>query len=462
MLRRGVGLVVLLVLSACARTAPVHTGPPPVARPSGTFLSLSDIHFDPFPDPTLVPRLAQADAGQWQEIFASAPPAPVSPYGQDANDPLLTSALAAARRFAPHPDFILISGDFLAHDFQKKLDAAAPGQGDDGYRRFVQKTLEYVSARLSEAFPGSLIFPALGNNDSFCGDYKIEPSGAFLAMLQKVWRPLLGDHQGSFDQTFPVSGAYSVPHPTIPKHRLIVLNSVFFSAKYQNACGSGPAPDSAELAWLAGEIRDAAGKGERIWLVHHVPPGIDAFGTLNAKGSCASNPVSLWQADDLTEFTRLTAEPAGVVTASFAGHTHMDEFRLPSGGGFIHVTPGLSPLFGNNPGFQVFDYDRASGAIRDVRTYALPLAPAPGPGTQPQWRLEYAFCREYRQPGYGAGTLEQVSRAVQRDPAVRRSYMRMYPVSSKEERASDQKNWKVYWCGISSFTPQEFATCYCP
>src|SRR6476620_1845230 len=82
---RSAGLVVLLVLSACARTAPVHTGPPPAPGARGTFLALSDFHFDPFSDPTLVPRLVQADAGQWQEIFASAPPAAVSPYGKDAN-----------------------------------------------------------------------------------------------------------------------------------------------------------------------------------------------------------------------------------------------------------------------------------------------------------------------------------------------------------------------------------------
>src|SRR5262245_61215394 len=107
---RSAGLLCLLVLSACARTAPVHTGPPLAPGGHGTFLSLSDIHFDPFSDPSLVPQLVQADAAQWQGIFAGAPAAPVSPYGQDTNFPLFTSALAAARRFAPDPDFVLISG----------------------------------------------------------------------------------------------------------------------------------------------------------------------------------------------------------------------------------------------------------------------------------------------------------------------------------------------------------------
>jgi hypothetical protein len=139
----------------------------------------------------------------------------------------------------------------------------------------------------------------------------------------------------------------------------------------------------------------------------------------------------------------------------------MDEFRLPPGGGFLHVTPAVSPLFGNNPGFQVFEYDRAAGAIRDMRTYFLPLAPAPAAGTQPEWRQEYTFRKEYRQSGYDAATLEKVRRAIGHDIAVRRSYMTLYPVRSLEERASDQHHWKVYWCGIANFTPLDFARCYC-
>src|SRR5271166_4100797 len=57
------------------------------------FLIVSDIHFNPMADPTLVPELAAADPGQWEPILQRTQPTAFSPYGQDTNWWLLQSAL---------------------------------------------------------------------------------------------------------------------------------------------------------------------------------------------------------------------------------------------------------------------------------------------------------------------------------------------------------------------------------
>src|SRR5689334_14874545 len=57
------------------------------------FLSVSDIHFNPFADPTLVTKLEAADVAQWSAILASSSITAFSAYGSDVNDPLLRSAI---------------------------------------------------------------------------------------------------------------------------------------------------------------------------------------------------------------------------------------------------------------------------------------------------------------------------------------------------------------------------------
>ena len=65
---------------------------------------------------------------------------------------------------------------------------------------------------------------------------------------------------------------------------------------------------------------------------------------------------------------------ADTVAASFAGHTHMDDFRLIGDAGgryaFALITPAVSPIFGQNPAFRTIDYD-GPGAVLDQTTYYL-------------------------------------------------------------------------------------------
>ncbi|HXO21967.1 MAG TPA: metallophosphoesterase [Thermoanaerobaculia bacterium] len=455
-------LVLLSPLGAWAAPAPI---PPTLATPSagGTFVALSDLHFNPFYDPALMPRLMAAEAGGWRAIFESSTVTGVSGYGADTNYPLLRSALAAAQGSAPHPDFVLISGDFLGHDFHDLFAKSAPDAGDAAYLRFVVKTMEFVAGEIRAAFPAAPVLPALGNNDSDCGDYALRPGGRFLAAVEKVWKPLVGERAGSFAETFPAGGWYSVAHPTVPRLRLVVLNTVFFSPKF-NLCGTpgNPAdprdPGRRQLAWLHRTLLAAARRGEKVWMLYHIPPGIDAYATLHAADGCASPPVPMWKEAYLSRFAGELARFPGRVEAAFAGHTHMDEIRLPASGGFIHVTPAVSPLFGNNPGFQVFAYDRRSGALGDLHTQFLDLT-ASGDGP-PKWAEEYGFEAAYGLIGYNRCTLEQVELAVGKNSSPRDTYMKLYPVSSPAS-AADTAQWKGYWCGIANFTAKDFAACYC-
>jgi hypothetical protein len=405
---------------------------------TGTFVVLSDLHFDPLYDPELVPQLQAADARQWQRIFESSKVTRLSGYGEDTNYPLLRSALASLRCRTPEPDFVLISGDFLRHDFPQD-------------KAFVRKTLEFLTLRLQATFPGIPVLPALGNNDSDCGDYAMQPGGPLLADLAGIWRPLPGPEAGTWAQSFPAGGYYSLPHPTVPKVRLVVLNTVLFSPRYQN-CGQAPAdPGRDELDWLASALKQAAAGGETVWMLYHIPQGIDVYSTLS-KGQ----PGTMWKDEYASGFAQMAN--IGLVTTSFAGHTHMDEFRLPASGGFVHVTPAVSPLFGNNPGYQVFSYSRSTGALLDYQASFLNL----GAGQDPDlpWAREYGFQNAYGQSAYSRGALQSVVAGMEKEAGTRNRFLLLYPTTSSQGGA-DPCRWQAYWCGISGLTPKDFLGCLC-
>src|SRR5260221_4776075 len=90
------------------------------ATATGHVLLVSDIHFDPLADPAIVKRLIAAPASQWQEIFASSAQNDYAHAPDDANFPLLKSALSAAVCQGPFR-FLIGPGGYFRHRFPKAI-----------------------------------------------------------------------------------------------------------------------------------------------------------------------------------------------------------------------------------------------------------------------------------------------------------------------------------------------------
>jgi sphingomyelin phosphodiesterase acid-like 3 len=199
-----------------------------------------------------------------------------------------------------------------------------------------------------------------GNDDSYCGNYQLQPQGQFLADTLAILRALVGALASlGFDRNWMSYGNYSV---TVPGLRMIFPNTVFFSANYHNGCGSAADadPGSATLAWLETELAAAERAQQRVWLVYHIPPGVDGFTTLR-RGSCPDAIIPMWRQTYAEAFYALTRRYSDTIVASFAGHIHMDDFRLLGGDngyyGFVLITPALSPIYGQNPAFRTVTSD---------------------------------------------------------------------------------------------------------
>ena len=262
--------------------------PARAAEPSAVIAVVSDIHFNPFAAPGLAPGLVLSEPKEWPRIFRLCERADFSARGEDTNQALLASALAAlSESAAVVPISLSCQAIFwctASKRSQRKCSGASPTSSV--VKELASKTALYVADVLRATLPGRPILIALGNINSECGDYRLEPRGAFLASLRDTTRDLAGPDRvaGDFAQTYEAGGYYAMQHPAVAGTTILV-NDVLWSTNYRDACGTqGMRAAEAMMAWLERQLSEARAAGRRVWLVHHIPVGIDAFATLHISG----------------------------------------------------------------------------------------------------------------------------------------------------------------------------------
>lgn len=296
------------------------------ARAAAPWLIAGDIHFDP-----------------------GASHRTLAPAGADTDAALLDSTVAAMRRTDPDAPVVVLTGDFLAHRFERS-DAAA------------LSAMRRIARAFDRAFPRAQFLVALGNNDDPCGDYRPSSHSPYLAALARIWAPLV-DRRGAapaFSAGFARDGYYAVRLPDGPA-RAIVLNSVLWSWRYAPCAGASGAGD-AELTWLARALDASPAPA---LLVMHVPPGVDATTTGYLQGLAV---VPFFTPEATAGFTAILARSRARVAGAIAGHEHRDDLRIVAGVP-VYVASSISPIYGNSPTFYTAEVGRAG--IRSYRAFRL-------------------------------------------------------------------------------------------
>jgi sphingomyelin phosphodiesterase acid-like 3 len=479
-IRRGFALCCAAGLCLGARASAARPQRARAGQAPVRVLMISDIHFDPFGDPAKVEQLAAAPAGKWAAILSAAP-APdreeraaalnktCDVRGSDTDYPLFTSSLRAMKDNAAGARFITVSGDLLAHGFSCKYNATVAHGTAAGYADFATKTLEFVMEELRSAFPDVPVYAALGNNDSGCGDYQLDAGGAF---LRDITPALTADipkaEQPQARRDIMAGGDYSVALPTpMERARLLVVNDVFMSPNYATCGGKpDPAPAAKQIAWLRSRLQQARRNHEKVWVMAHIPPGIDPYSTIKKMANvCAgAAPVTFL---DSAELADAIAEFGDVVRLAVFAHTHMDELRLlrvsKSGAGrkpvAMKIVPSISPVDGNNPSFVVAGVNAASAILMDYRV----IAATNQPGVDAQWREEYDFDRAYGETAFSAADVERLIAAFRADGPARtaasQEYLRNYYVGDRS--AALKFFWPEYTCTLANDTAEGFRSCMC-
>ena len=458
-----------------------HTESP--VQPTIPALLLSDIHFEPFADPGKVPALVAAPAGKWPAILAG-PPSPDQEQrfaalqttchtrGVDTSYTLLQSSLHAMQAHAAAAAFVTVSGDLISHAFSCKYNTLFPHPKPSEYEAFVAKTLEFVVTSLRTAFPNIPIYAALGNNDTACGDYQLDARSPFLTAVGAIIvQNLPPSQQKAALQTFALGGYYSALLPApLGKTRLIVLNHLYMADKY-SSCGGAPDPAEIDeqLRWARQELALAAQNHERVWIMGHIPPGVNAYSTAaKMRDICGGQSPVMFLSSDRLE--NLLLEYDDVIELGIFGHTHMDELRLvkPSARGdhptstkgvAIKMVPSISPVDGNNPAFTVAQIASASSVLTDYEVYSA----SNQSGVDAEWRKEYDYAQTYHQTSFSAAAVAELITAFLADPTAKtpesQAYIRNFFVG---DRSAELKFfWPQYACALSNLSPKDFSSCVC-
>lgn len=388
---RAMLFVALLGLSLMMRASWADTN----AQPDRTinFLSLADIHFDPFischhnvPCP-VIQKLKNANAKEWSTILSeydkNAPR-----YRQDTNYPLLVSTLTAAKKIADdtHTQFVLVLGDFLGHEYRQYYIKYSQDRSRESYQAFVRKTFEFMVNELQHTFPEKNVYLVVGNNDSYHADYYSYPRGQFFKDSAYLWSSIIKNKNNRVEmqKTFSTGGYYAINLPQEDNLKLILLNTNFFSYKAKGNGIDKAAND--ELTWLHNELKLAKDKKQKVILAMHIPVGIDIYASLRIR---LFRLIELWNTKYTQRFQAELKEFAPQIVAIFSGHLHSDWSQMLTfdSGNEIPVigTPSVSPIFGSNPGFKVFTYSLQSQQLINFVTYYFPL------NGKSAWHTEYNF-----------------------------------------------------------------------
>lgn len=438
-------------------------------RYPANFITLSDIHFNPFYDCDssgncqLACELSEQGIANWDALFSAYDKKAYPQYGEETNYHLLTSTLTKLQSVAEHnhPDFAIVLGDFLAHRFSgvtglyrrytRRCDTRPT------YEEFVTKVMRYLSLKIYTALPNIPIYSLLGNNDSATGNYSIDPGGYFLKQVQQDWLPLIQpEDEQQFQRSFVQGGGYY--HVSLDDNlRLIVLNSVLFSSN-----ASVPQPwylyfskkelnsyASQQMVWLENQLKRAQELGQQILIAYHVPVGIDIFKSLGLRTKLQ------WRDEVMQQFVALVERYQSIIVGQLGSHVHTDGLYLIRDDAhkplsYIITTPSISPIYNNNPGFKVYAYQPSPPVVTDFTSYYLDVSQ-----DTPLWQLEYTFSASYgaqytpitAQTVHDLFSSEYFAEGTSTDAVHYQEFFALHGQNN-----SIDKCWQNYWCGMMDIT----------
>ncbi|MGA3081087.1 MAG: metallophosphoesterase [Terracidiphilus sp.] len=475
--------IALLCLSLLVGAAFAQTGKP-AAKPANLTvpaLLLSDIHFEPFWDPAKVAQLDGEPVAKWNGILAPPPSSDQQQRfaalqqacptkGTDTSYTLFQSSLDAMRANAAGVGFVTVSGDLISHAFHCKYFTLFPKATPAEYKTFVEKTITYVVDELDASFPKTPIYVALGNNDSSCEDYLIDAGSDFLKETGvEVTKNFPTAERQDAQTTFADEGYYGVSLPApIQNARLLVLDDLFMSKSHRTCAGAlDPQAAAPQIAWLGKQLADARAHKQKVWVMGHIPPGVDLYSTEKKMiDFCAGQkPVMFLSSEEMAD---VISGYGDVVQLAIFAHTHMDELRLlkDESAGAPSKTPvpvkmisSISPIHKNLPSFTIAQVDPASAALVDYRVFSSSNLT----GVSAKWTEEYDFRKSYTLPDFSSASVGKLTAEFAADPGgtgpASQDYLNYYDAGSYASAL--QVFWPQYVCSLSNHTVQAFAACAC-
>ena len=271
-------------------------------------------------------------------------------------------------------------------------------------------------------------------------------------------------------ESFADGGYYSVSLPApIENARLLVLNDLFMAKNYTTCSAKAdPVAADAQLAWLRQQLAEARASKQKVWVMGHIPPGVDLYSTARRMVDLCGgqNPIMFLSSEKLAD---VIAEFGDVVQLAIFAHTHMDELRLlrndgqtPASGKSVAVKmiSSISPINGNHPSFTLARIDPSSAALVDYKVFAA----SNQTGVNAVWAEEYDFARSYHEADFSSFSVSQLISRFTADTSAKTKASHNYIADFSVGYASPllRMAWPQYVCTLSNHTQQSFRACVCP
>lgn len=353
-------------------------------------------------------------------------------YGTDTNWVLFQSTVSEMRKADPHPQVVILSGDFLAHHFPRSVPLA-------------ESEMTAIARAFDAAFPHAQFVIVPGNNDDPCGDYRATPGSAYFKYLAHLWAPLVNRNGAAphFERDFGEYGWYTARLP-VAHLRVVALDSVYWSLVYRRCGSEHPDAPQREMQWLSRTLSSLPNQ-TRAMVVMHIPPGIDAHSTLVTHRLLL---VPFWRDAFATAFVRVLLKEQPRIAFAISGHMHRDDFRL-FGGVPLLVAPSVSPVYDNNPAFLRFDVG-AGGTLENYTPYLYDQ-------WSNAWQKGDSFDSVYGVRGFTAASLASIHARLATDENLRKRWTLML-MSGSHYREITSGTWRTYWCAQTDMG-QQFISC---
>lgn len=132
-----------------------------------------------------------------------------------------------------------------------------------------------------------------------------------------------------------------------------------------------------QFEWLDTTLSDLQRRSKFAYITGHIPPFVDSYG---------GDPQ--WHVHYIESYKQIVASYTDVIKAQLFGHVHSVEFRIPVASADaadynpsaqlvpLFVSGSISPLFGNNPSFMVWEFNNDTYELLDFTVYASNISEA--------------------------------------------------------------------------------------
>jgi sphingomyelin phosphodiesterase acid-like 3 len=322
--------------------------------------------------------------------------------------------------------------------------------------------------QVESVFAGIPVYIALGNNDSRCNHNRMDVHDDYLKVTaQAAIDGLVGVSapERKLALTTYESGGYYAVTMAAPMQntRLLVLDDIYMMSKFANceADESDQKGAQEQLGWLTSQLNSAQQKGERVWVLGHVPPTVNPKGALaNAIGLCAGGEVEGYLSSDA--LANALVSHSDVVRLAIFGHTHMDELHLLGNGDAgvpMKVVASISPVSGNTPSFTLGKVAPSSALLMDYTVFEASNAT----GVDTVWSREYNFKETYGVDAFSAKALADVIGHLRADTSGTGAESLAYQTHFFKGHSPIPLGplWEGYVCSLDHAKGDGFRTCVC-